>query len=154
MASPNLAEDSSFGVLIHHVRIGLIRHLEQTLIADGIELNFSQFRVLKALSRCSKTTPSELARSVGHDAGALTRMLDRLQDKGYVKRNPRDEDRRVVDICLTEAGRALWSEIRKSAERVNEFALSTLESAERQQLIAVLTRVRATLEHGSPERLA
>ncbi|MGC3965730.1 MAG: MarR family transcriptional regulator [Rhodocyclaceae bacterium] len=71
---------------MHYVRMGLIRHLERDLGATGCELNFSQFRVLKTLARDESLTASELARRVEHDAGALTRMLDRLQDKGYVIR--------------------------------------------------------------------
>ena len=154
MASCATPEDPSLGLLLHCVRLGLIRHLEHALEADGFGLNFTQFRALKYLSQCTSMTPSELARVLDHDAGALTRMLDRLQDKGYVRRKPRDDDRRIVDVALTEAGRTLWNAIRVTADRVGAFAVRDLEQAEREQLFALLTRVRQTLEGGSPEKIA
>lgn len=154
MASCSTPEDPSLGLLIHIVRNGLIRHLERALIDSGLDLNFSQFRVLKALSACEKTTSSELARQVDHDAGALTRMLDRLQEKGYVRRKPRDDDRRVVDICLTDAGRMLWTTIRKCADEVSALALSNLNTAERDQLLNLLKRVQATLDNIPSENIA
>jgi len=154
MASCSTPEAPSLGLLIHFVRTGLIRHLERALVESGHDLNFSQFRVLKALSACERITLSELAREVDHDAGALTRMLDRLQEKGYVRRKPRDDDRRVVDICLTEAGRALWVSIRKSADGVSELAQSDLSAAERDQLLNLLKRVQQTLDQVPPENIA
>ncbi len=147
-------EDPSLGLLIHCVRLGLIRHLEQALENDGCGLNFTQFRTIKVLSEAESITPSELARALDHDAGALTRLLDRLQEKGYVRRKPRDDDRRVVDVSLTEAGRALWNSIRVTADRVSALAQSNLSAAEQAQLFALLTRVRTTLEGGALREIA
>ncbi|MFT4172536.1 MAG: MarR family transcriptional regulator [Rhodocyclaceae bacterium] len=133
-------------MLMHSVRMGLIRHLERELAACGLGLNFSQFRVLKMLGAHEWMTQSELARSVEHDAGALTRMLDRLQEKGYVLRRPHAEDRRAVEVSLTEAGRALWSSMRAISLRINAYAVSDLSSQEQASLTDLLQRVRATVE--------
>ncbi len=154
MASCPTTEDRSLGLLLHCVRLGLIRHLEHALDKDGFGLNFTQFRILKILSQHASITPSELARALDHDGGALTRMLDRLQEKGYVRRKPRDDDRRIVDVGLTEAGRMLWIAIRATADHVSAFAVQDLDEPERELLFALLIRVRATLESSSPGKIA
>ena len=49
-------------------------------------------------------TAAELARECNLDAGATTRLLDRLEAKGLCERKRSESDRRVVHIALTEAG--------------------------------------------------
>lgn len=154
MASCTTPDDPSLGLLVHCVRLGMIRHIEQALEESGFGINFSQFRTLKLLSEAESMTPSELARMLDHDAGALTRLLDRLQDKGYVRRKPRDDDRRVVDVSLSEAGRSLWNLIRATTDRVSAVALADLSPEEQAQLFALLSRVRQTLDGGIPREIA
>ncbi|MFA9440229.1 MarR family winged helix-turn-helix transcriptional regulator [Uliginosibacterium sp. sgz301328] len=133
-------------MLMHYVRMGLIRHLERDLGATGCDVNFSQFRVLKALAHSDGMNATELARRVEHDAGALTRMLDRLQEKGYVIRRPCEGDRRAVDVTLTEAGRVLWSSMNRVASELNAYAVSDLTEEEQKTLTGFLQRIRATVE--------
>jgi len=144
--NPLSSLDESFGGLLHLVRVGLIRHLELAFAEAGFELNFSQFRVLKTLSIRGPIISSELARCVDHDAGAMTRLLDRLVDKGYVTRRPREDDRRATDIDLSEAGRVLWTSIARIVEQVNARALRDLDAEEQAQIFALLRRVRASLD--------
>jgi DNA-binding MarR family transcriptional regulator len=51
------------------------------------------------------STVAELARECQLDAGGMTRMLDRLESKGLLRRIRSSEDRRVVNLELTEEGR-------------------------------------------------
>lgn len=53
------------------------------------------------------STVAELARACNLDAGAMTRMLDRLEAKGLCKRIRSETDRRVVNIALTDTGRTV-----------------------------------------------
>ena len=77
-ASPSCSDEDNFGLLLHFVRQGLIRHLEQALAAQDLGLSFTQYRVLKMLTNVPHLGASELARRLEHDAGALTRLLDTL----------------------------------------------------------------------------
>lgn len=139
--------DQSFGLLLHAVRMGLIRHLEQELADNDLGLNFTQYRVLKALSFCERISASELARRIDHDAGALTRLLDKMQEKGFLQRHTCAEDRRAVDISLTDAGRALIKPLRNISNRLTDVALADLSTDERAILLSLLKRVRITLEN-------
>ena len=141
-----LRDDANLALLIRQVREGLLRQLERDLAAIGIELNHSQYLVLKILAKYGVQTPGELARWLDHNAGAMTRLLDRLEDKGYVRRHPHAVDRRALRIELTQAGQALWTTISKCSERTQNAALHELNKAERETLLDLLKRVRETLE--------
>ena len=52
-------------------------------------------------------TGKQLAEALGTDSAGITRLLDRLEAKGYVQRSPDPTDRRVQAISLTRVGRAL-----------------------------------------------
>ena len=75
------------------------------------ELTSAQWMPLLKLHMGTGSTVAELARGCQQDAGSMTRMLDRLETKGLVRRVRSGEDRRVVNIELTDEGRAAAREI-------------------------------------------
>lgn len=146
---PNFAElreDANLALLIRQVREGLMHQLERELTAIGVELNYSQYLVLKLLAKYGSQTPGDLSRCLEHNAGAMTRLLDRLEDKGCVRRQPHAEDRRALRIDLTEAGQALWQTISRCSERMQSTAVRDLAEPDRVVLFDLLKRVRDTLE--------
>src|SRR6201989_1235574 len=56
-------------------------------------------------------TPSELSDATGETRGNMTRICDDLVDKGWLKRVPNPEDRRGVDLSLTDSGMALLNKL-------------------------------------------
>ena len=139
-------QQETFGLLLHTVRLSLIRRAEQFLASKGFDLKFIQLRVLKQLSMHESQSATELARAVEHDGGALTRVLDRLQESGYVARRSSASDRRAIELSLTGEGRALWNSIQPWILQLNADALSPLDEREQEQLFSLLHRVRARLE--------
>ena len=139
-------DDNNFGLLLHFVRQGMIKHLEHALAEQDLGLNFTQYRVLKMLGNVPQISASELARRLEHDAGALTRLLDKMQERGFLRRHACAEDRRSVEISLTDAGRALSRPLRAISEQLTAFALSDLADDEKTTLMALLRRVRTTLD--------
>jgi len=138
-ANPPMQE--SIGMLLAAVRTEIVRAMEAALAAKGIELRFTQFLILKRLARLGPMTASELARSVELDGGAMTRQLDQLEGKGYLRRCPHEQDRRALRIELTEQGAALWEQLTDCNERVLEAAQRSLSEAERKRLHDYLSRV-------------
>ena len=131
----------SLGVLLGLVRSEIVRAMEAELAALGVGLRFTQFLILKRLARLGPMTASELARAVELDGGAMTRQLDQLEGKGYLRRCPHEQDRRALRIELTEQGNALWQQLTDCNERVLEAAQRSLGEAERRHLHDYLTRV-------------
>ncbi|WP_323135319.1 MarR family transcriptional regulator [Dyella silvatica] len=115
--------------------------MEAELLATGVDLRFTQFLILKRLARLGPMSASELARSVELDGGAMTRQLDQLERKGYLRRRPHEQDRRALRIELTEAGTALWLQMTDCNARVLEAAQRSLSDAERDHLHDYLERV-------------
>lgn len=131
----------SLGVLLGLVRAEIVRAMEAELVAAGVNLRFTQFLIIKRLARLGPMSATELARSVELDGGAMTRQLDQLESKGYLRRCPHEQDRRTLRIELTDAGAALWQQLIDCNERVLGVAQRTLDSAEQAQLHIYLERV-------------
>lgn len=139
----------SLGVLLGLVRSELVRAMEAELAAQHIGLRFTQFMILKRLALLGPMTASELARAVELDGGAMTRQLDQLEGKGYLRRCRHEQDRRALRIELTEAGDALWHQMTSCNERVLEAAQRSLSQTEREQLHDYLERVLYALRDKS-----
>lgn len=135
----------SLGALIGMVRSEIVRAIETDLAAQGADLKFTQFHVLKRLATIGPMTATELARAVDLDGGAMTRQLDQLESKGYLRRQPHELDRRALRIELTEAGDALWRHLHESNVATLERAQRDLSTAERDQLHDYLGRVLTAL---------
>ena len=141
------APEESLGVLLGLVRSEIVRTMEAELAALGVGLRFTQFLILKRLARLGPMTASELARAVELDGGAMTRQLDQLEGKGYLRRCPHEQDRRALRIELTDQGTALWQQLTDCNERVLEAAQRSLSEAERRHLHEYLTRVLHALRN-------
>jgi DNA-binding MarR family transcriptional regulator len=88
-------------------------------------------------------TPQALARALGVDAGAMTRMLDRLEAKGLIGRVRSLTDRRVTQLRLTASGEAATEGIPEVVAGVNNDYLQSFSQEEFEQLNALLARMRA-----------
>lgn len=141
---------TTFGVTIHRVREALIRRLESALAQADLGINFSQFRVLKTLADGRATTAGEIARWIGHDAGAMTRLLDRLSDLGYLRREGRADDRRQIGVVLTDEGRRIAQDLSLVAEKAMAPAWKALTLTEQQTLMSLLHCVLNSLEQSPP----
>jgi DNA-binding MarR family transcriptional regulator len=144
--SPATSQES-IGILIGLVRSELVRTLEAKLQESGVGLRFTQFLILKRLAMIGPMSASELARAVELDGGAMTRQLDQLEGRGYLRRVPHEQDRRALRIELTEAGDELWRQTNICNDVVLEAAQSALNPMERQQLQDYLGRVLQALRH-------
>ena len=93
----------SIGFLMRRIMLSLVTQVDRQLEAH--ELTHAQWGPLFMLLQGRATTLAELSRELQIDAGALTRTLDRLEAKGLCRRERSTQDRRVVHLTLTDAGR-------------------------------------------------
>ena len=84
--------------------------------------------------------PSELSDVTGETRGNMTRICDDLVEKGWMKRVPNAEDRRRVDISLTDSGMTLLNklapQLRQNADDFYKRTFTKTEKATLQQLLA------------------
>lgn len=90
---------------------------------------------------------SALARECHIDSGALTRLLDRLEAKGLVQRERAAHDRRVVLVALTDAGRAVASQLPALLGEAQRQLLHGFDEDEQEALRAALDRLEANLQN-------
>jgi DNA-binding MarR family transcriptional regulator len=132
----------SLGMLLTMVRSELVNAIEAEFVAQGLELSFTQYMILKKAHQLGGLSATELARAVELDGGAMTRQLDHLERKGYLRRSPHEQDRRALRIELTAAGTTMWQDIASTcSQRVMSAAQRSLAQAERAQLFDYLQRV-------------
>ncbi|HXS21548.1 MAG TPA: MarR family transcriptional regulator [Steroidobacteraceae bacterium] len=101
--------------LITRARSALLTSFDTELEPFGV--TGAQFEVLKNLARSDNETAASLCRALHYDTGSMTRMLDRLQQKGLVSRERDTSDRRLVFLRLTDAGESLIPKIRPALRR-------------------------------------
>jgi DNA-binding MarR family transcriptional regulator len=136
----------SLGMLLTTVRSELVRAIETELASQGLELSFTQYMILKKAQQFGSASATELARAVELDGGAMTRQLDHLERKGYLRRSPHEQDRRALRIELTSAGSAIWQNTASvCSQRVTTAAQRSLNTTERAQLHDYLERVLQAL---------
>ncbi len=134
------------GHLIGRARAELLAAIDTELTKDEflgpLEVTAAQLIVIVNLAgRECATSASELCKGISYDAGAMTRMLDRLEAKGLVRRTRSPDDRRLVNLELTQAGQAAYPRLREISMRVLNHSLRDFTVGEAQQLEDLLRRV-------------
>ena len=100
-----------------------------------------QYGVLQCLWDEDSQTPKQIGNSLSLDGSTITGILDRLENKAFLMRNTRKEDRRTIKVELTKKGSELREPIGKIIEEVNEKALKQFSSEEKNQLKKILKRI-------------
>jgi DNA-binding MarR family transcriptional regulator len=112
------------------------------------EVTIPQARALRAVASSEACTMGELAGSLHVTMGAATGLVDRLVQQGLVQREPDANDRRIVRVRLTAAGRRAHAAVVRGARRRLSAALEKLSPEQRGQIAAALVVLRDALGEG------
>lgn len=105
---PTIIEDS-VGYLLARARTMLSRSIDESL--HKLDITHAQGSVFMMLSIGKCNTAAELARDLFIDSAAMKRTLDKLEAKGFVERIPDAKDKRLYQLKLTAAGKALAQQL-------------------------------------------
>jgi DNA-binding MarR family transcriptional regulator len=136
--------DESIGYLMRRILSLIAQGVERELEPTG--LTNAQWVPLLKLYMGKGSTAAELARECELDAGSMTRLLDRLEAKDLCRRIRSSEDRRVVNLELTEAGRCAAKEIPAILSRIQNAHLAGFSVEEWQVLKGYLRRILETAQ--------
>jgi DNA-binding MarR family transcriptional regulator len=89
----------------------------------------------------SPTSPSAVSETTGLTRGAVSKLIERLLQKGLVTRAEASGDRRYQEIKLTSAGRKLVPKLASIADENDETFFSLLTASERNALRAILVKM-------------
>jgi DNA-binding MarR family transcriptional regulator len=129
----------SVGHLLGRARASLLSGLDAQLAPFG--LNAMQYAVLKYLADGAAETAADLCRFMYYDTGSMTRIVDHLEEKGLLRRERCRQDRRVVYLRVSPAGRAQLPRLRAIGTRVLEAHLAGFSSVEVDTLRRYLGRM-------------
>ncbi len=136
--------DDSIGYLMRRIIALLAQGVERELEPAGLT-NAQWVPLLKLYMGCGSTA-AELARQCDLDAGSMTRLLDRLEAKQLCRRSRSSDDRRVVNLELTDAGRVAAQEIPGILCTVQNSLLAGFSLEEFQTLKSYLRRMLDTAQ--------
>ncbi len=138
---------------IQHLEKRLMKSMEETLAE--FELNYGEWVVLASLRSAGapyRRSAGALAKILDLTSGAMTNRLDRMESAGLVVRVPDPEDRRGVQIEITDRGRQLWEEAVGVQAAKEQLVASALSSREKQQLNELLRRLMLAFEDAAASR--
>ena len=135
------------GALVSRVKVEMLAALDRELSQDKrlapLEMSAAQYIIVANLAAGpgEPKSAADLCKVISYDAGAMTRMLDRLEAKGLIRRTRSSQDRRLMNLELTEEGRAAYPRMREiSMANANRF-LRGFTKAEARQLEGFLNRM-------------
>ncbi|TAL91543.1 MAG: MarR family transcriptional regulator [Candidimonas sp.] len=137
----SLKQDSNVGHLIKNVYASINRMIDQGVAPIG--LTSKQWKPLIMICHHDINTPAELSRVTNVDTGAMTRVLDRLEAKGFISRHRCLEDRRVVKLELTDSGQQVIGGILGPVADTLNTHLAGFSKQETELLLKFLQRMIA-----------
>ena len=141
--SENYSLEDSVGRLIADVSRRLHASIDVELASRGMDITGAQWGILMRIANGCASSAAQLCRSSHCDTGSMTRMLDRLEEKGLIRRVRNSKDRRVISLELTDAGQALYPLLPPAAIKVLNAHLEGFNREELDQLKGFLNRMRA-----------
>jgi DNA-binding MarR family transcriptional regulator len=139
------------GQLINRVRAELMASIDREMAADeqlaSVGASSAHLIILTTLSAGPAKSASDLCKGISYSAGAMTRMIDRLEEKGLLRRSRDSGDRRLVNLNLTEKGNNAIPHMRESARRVLNRLLQGFTKAKADRFEELLTRMLENVPH-------
>ncbi|MGV9698846.1 MarR family winged helix-turn-helix transcriptional regulator [Streptomyces sp. NPDC003470] len=134
------------------VRLDRIRrHLKRTTrrAVEGAGLQIHEYETLHHLmirDTPGRATPSALAADLGVSAAGTTGRLDALERAGWVRRAPSADDRRRVDVEVTDTGLTVWKRAMALRGRAEDELFAALTARDRTCLAALLKQLTLRIE--------
>jgi DNA-binding MarR family transcriptional regulator len=133
----------NFGFILHDVARLLRTTFDRRVRHLG--LTRSQWWVLNHLFRNDGAIQSELADTLEIEKATLGRLLDRLEEKGWIRREADSQDRRAKRVFLTEEVEPALKAMRAAAAELRRDALSGMNAAQRDTFVDLLLTVKSNL---------
>lgn len=117
------------------------RFAQARLSAAGIDITIDQWLVLKTIHESADVTLQQVGVAVFKDFASVTRIVQLLERKGLLRREPHPNDGRRSELVLTGAGEAVIRTVEPIAQANRRQALDGIDADEVARLRAVLKRI-------------
>jgi len=145
----NFRPETCLGYLLRRIYKLSVAQVEPMLEEMGVGM--TQWIVLSLVDNGIATTCRALSRNMGHDSGAMSRLVDQLETSGLLARVRDDADRRVSNLVVTEAGEAVLARSAPPVIEVWNDILRDIEPEDVARTIGMLARILTQLEEREAE---
>lgn len=131
----------------HYLLMATQSLFQRSVMAElnGSGLTAGQPKVLDYLGRHDGSVQKDIAAGCQIDPATLTGLLNRMEEKGLIRRCNEGGNRRSLHVYLTEQGWTKQREVRKTMERQSEVVQAGLSEEQRVQLLDSLYKVCANM---------
>jgi len=133
------------GVYVNILNCRLKKYLAEVFKQNGVNLTAEQYLVMDTLWNEGTLTQQAIAFIIQKDKNSVTQFIDNLEKKGLVARSVSQEDRRVNNIVVTEAGMALKDSTKQLAIDTMNKALEGIPEEDVQTCVEVMKKVCANI---------
>lgn len=145
-------DDSGVRLLRAYLDAVTLSEALQTRIWHAAELTLVQVRVLRRLAKKPQSL-GQLGAELALAPPSVTRLVDRLEERGLIERHRDDEDRRKVVATLTETGRRLVSVVPFLEGTPIRTAVDRMKIADRERIAAAMRDFNAAVRQVEDELL-
>lgn len=138
--------ENSPGFIIHHLDLLLKSGLHKAFQAEGINITAEQWAILNCLWEKEGIHQSAMAEKIGKDRHTITRMLNLLEKNDFVRRVPTKEDKRRLNVYLTDSGRGMKGKLIPIVLSFVEKAFAGLTQEDVTELMRILRHMTGNLE--------
>jgi len=139
----NFDFNRSFGFVLHETARLLSKRFDQR--AKCLGLTRAQIQLMAYLVYHEGINQTGLADLLEIEPISLARLIDRMEQAGWVERRPDPHDRRAWLLFVTEKAKPVFTKMVEIGQEVRQEALSGLTAEERDRIVELLLRVRRNL---------
>ncbi|MFD3653753.1 MarR family winged helix-turn-helix transcriptional regulator [Streptomyces sp. 24-1644] len=141
-----LPEAARGGPVSHALsRVARLHRIAAGKLLKGLGLYPGQEHLMMHLWDSGAVRQSDLIKAMDLDPSTVTKMLQRLEQTGHVRRRPDPDDRRAVLVEATDGSCGLLTDVREAWANLEEHTLVGLDPAERAELARLLGKVEENL---------
>jgi MarR family transcriptional regulator for hemolysin len=138
------SDEKSFGYVLVDVTRLFRKHFDRRAVPLG--LTRSQWRALKAIGHKEGMSQTELADFLEMEPIPVGRVIDRLQDSGFVERRADPTDRRRWRLYVTEKAHGVIDSMEDISRELRRESQRGIKSADMQTMIDVLNKMKENLQ--------
>ncbi len=132
-----------FGFLLHDIARLMRKRFDARARETG--LTRAQWQVLMVLTRREGSNQATLAEALDLEPITVGRLIDRMEEAGWVERRPDAADRRAHRLYITARARPMMAQLETVAGELLDEAFNGLSAGERDDLLNQLVRIRGNL---------
>jgi DNA-binding MarR family transcriptional regulator len=132
--------------------IGRLHSTRADQLMDQIGLFRGQGMLLKFLSRHDGLTHSEIAEKLAISPAAVTKVIKRLEEQNYLKRQPDPKDERVSRVFMQPEGQKKIEEIHRIFQELDNTTFQNFSEEELEHMHGYMQRMQENLQNNFPEQ--